>query len=53
MNMFYVRSIICIASLSRFMMHVYYSKEYQMKFFYLDDKYHAIVFPFKKVFCLH
>lgn len=51
MNIFYVRSIMCITSLSRFIMHLYYSKEHQMKFLYSDVKYHAIVFPFKRVFC--
>lgn len=33
------------------MMPEYYGEEYQMKCPYLDNYYHAIVFPFKRVFC--
>lgn len=49
MHMFCIRSTTWVTSVSRFMVYVY--QEHQMKFLYLDGKYHAIVFPFKRVFC--
>lgn len=33
------------------MMHEYYGKEFQMKYSYWANYYHAIEFPFKRVFC--